>query len=439
MRRCRLAPLSLAFLLFCFPQSRAADTLLVDKIVAVVGKEVITLSELNLQTQLYLAQAPQPPANSAGIAELQRKLLEQMVTDQLLLQQAGRDSSLKVTPAEVSAAAEEQLNRVKSQFPTPTAFAAQLAREGLTERELLKRYRETVKGELLKQRLIASRLAKVTVADFEVKKFFSEYKDSLPQAPKQVRLFQILLPVEPAPATLDSLRAKAEAVLAEIKAGLDFAEAARRYSEDPSAERGGDIGSYGRGELVPEFERAAFGAKRGELAGPVKTVFGFHLIKVLENDGRKIHTQHILFGLHPSQADSQSAARLADSLLTRLRSGASFAELAKTYSADEESKKSGGDLGWFETGSINPALQAAVDSMQVGEYRGPLASPAGYHILYLSDLKGLHALSLEADWDAVKEMARRNKTERLVAGWVAELKKKTYVDIRYSLGETIDK
>ncbi|MGH8004688.1 MAG: peptidylprolyl isomerase [Limisphaerales bacterium] len=421
------------FLFACvfFSTTRAEDTLVVDKIAAVVGREVITLSELNLQTQLYLTQSGQPPADSAGVVALQKKLLEQMVTDQLLLQQASRDSSLKVTPAEVNAAAEEQLARVKSQFPTPAAFAAQLAREGLSERELLKRYRETVRGELLKQRLIASRLAKVTVADFEVKKFHSEYKDSLPHSPKQVRLFQILLPVEPASATLDSLRAKAEAVLSEIQLGLDFGLAARRYSEDPSAERGGDIGSYGRGELVPEFERAAFGAKVGEAAGPVKTVFGFHLIKVLSNDGRKIHTQHILFGLHPSQSDSVRVSRLADSLISLLKSGASFADLAKIYSVDEESKKAGGDLGWFEISAINPLLQPAVDGMKAGEYKGPIPSPAGFHILYLADAKEPHALSQEADWDTIKEMARRKKTERLVAGWVEELKKKTYVDIRY--------
>ncbi len=427
----RRTALFFSFLCAASSALRAEDTLLVDKVAAVVGREVITLSELNLQTQLYLTQSGQPPADSAGVIALQKELLDQMVTDQLLLQQASRDSGLRVTPAEVNAAAEEQLARVKSQFPTPAAFAAQLAREGLSERELLKRYRETVKGELLKQRLIASRLTKVTVADFEVRKFHSEYRDSLPQSPKQARLFQILLPVEPAGATLDSLRAKAEAVLAEVKAGLDFGLAARRYSEDPSAERGGDIGSYGRGELVPEFERAAFGAKPGEPAGPVKTVFGFHLIKVLENDGRKIRTQHILFGLHPSPADSVRVSKLADSLIARLKSGEPFADLAKTYSADEESKKSGGDLGWFEILQINPALQAAVDGMQVGEYKGPLATPAGFHVLYLADLKEPHLLSLEADWDAIKEMARRKKTERLVAGWVTELKKKTYVDIRY--------
>ncbi len=187
----------------------------------------------------------------------------------------------------------------------------------------------------MKQRLISSRLSKVTVSEFEVKKFYYEYKDSLPQAGKRVRIFQILLPIEPAPATLDSLRQKAIALLAEIQSGLDFGEAAKKYSEDPSAERGGDIGSFGRGELVPEFERAAFGAKPGELVGPVKTVFGFHLIKVVESDGRKIHTRHILFGLHPSAADSARIAQLADSLITTLKSAAPFAELANTYSAEE--------------------------------------------------------------------------------------------------------
>jgi peptidyl-prolyl cis-trans isomerase SurA len=414
-----------------FPTASAADTLLVDRVVAVVGREAITLSELNLQTQLYATQSGRPPGDSAALVELQKKLLEQMITDQLLLQQAARDTNLKVAPAEINAAAEDQLNRVKGQFPTPAAFAAQLAREGLSERELLKRYRETVRGELLKQRLISARLAKVTVADFEVKKFYGAFKDSLPEAGKRVRVFQILLAVEPALATLDSLRQKAEAVLAEIKSGLDFGAAAQKYSEDPSAERGGDIGRFGRGELVPEFERAAFGAKPGELVGPVKTVFGFHLINVLENDGRGIHVRHILFGLHPSVADSIRVRALADSLMAALQSGASFAELAKTFSTDEESKKAGGDLGWFELEQINPLLKAAVDSMKEGEYRGPRPSPAGYHILHLADRKDAHPLTLEEDWDTIREMARRKKTERLVADWVEELKKKTFVKVRY--------
>lgn len=427
----RLSALFFALVLGAPGLARSSDTLLVDRVVAVVGKEVITLSELNLQTQLYLTQPGQTPPDSAGTVELQKKLLDQMVADQLLLQQAAKDSTLKVTPPEINSAADDQLSRVKGQFSSPAAFAVQLAREGLTERDLLKKYRETVKGELLKQRLIASKLSKVTVADFEVKKFYADYKDSLPPSPKQLRLFQILLSVEPAPTTLDSLKAKAQSVMAEIKAGLDFGEAAKRYSEDPSSERGGDIGSYGRGELVPEYEHAAFAAKPGEIVGPVKTIFGYHIIKVLENDGRKVHTQHVLFGLHPSAADSLRVARLADSLLTALKSGAKFADLAKTFSSDEESKKSGGDLGWFEIGNINPALQPAADSMQVGEYKGPLSAPDGLHILYLSDLKASHPLSLEGDWDAIKEMARRKKTEKLVADWVAELKKKTYVDVRF--------
>ncbi|HEU4437431.1 MAG TPA: peptidylprolyl isomerase, partial [candidate division Zixibacteria bacterium] len=135
-------------------------------------------------------------------------------------------------------------------------------------------------------------------------------------------------------------------------------------------------------------------------------------------------------GLHPSAADSVRVSKLADSLITRLKAGEPFADLAKSFSADEESKKAGGDLGWFEIPQINPALQPAVDSMKVGDYRA-VTSPAGVHLLYLSDLKEPHILSMESDWDAIKEMARRKKTERLVADWVEELKKKTYVDIRY--------
>ena len=151
---------------------------------------------------------------------------------------------------------------------------------------------------------------------------------------------------------------------------------------------------------------------------------------------RQPERAHVLFVRFAKTNAAEDEKRAEDEALRiRLQAQkaadtASFAALARQYSEDPTAGRNGGDLGWFEIPQINPALQPAVDGMKVGDYRA-VASPAGVHLLYLADLKEPHILSLETDWDIIKEMARRKKTETLVAGWVEELKKKTYVDIRY--------
>jgi peptidyl-prolyl cis-trans isomerase SurA len=301
----------------------------VDRIVAVVGSHIILESELESQVVQQAAQQHLDITAPGAGDELRKSLLDQMVSDRLMLIQAERDTSIKVSDAEVERELDAHLGRIQSQFPSPDDFYKQLASEGLTLAELRRRYRREVKNQLLKQRLIQSRVKDVQVSAPEVDQFYQAYKDSLPNQVAAVHLWSILYPVTISQATTDSILKFSEALRDSIVAGASFDDLARRYSADGSAASGGDLGWFGRGVMVPDFERAAFGLAVGEVSGVVKTQFGYHIIKSLERDGNRVHAAHILLRARYSPEDLEAAMVKAREVRLQLEGGADFGALAK--------------------------------------------------------------------------------------------------------------
>ncbi|MCJ7496954.1 MAG: peptidylprolyl isomerase, partial [candidate division Zixibacteria bacterium] len=237
-----------------------------DQIVAIVGKDIILESELKTQLEFYLTQTGKKEENPEELNNLRKNLLDQMINDHILLAKAEKDTSLKINEKEVEQTLEEQLAKIKSQFSSEEAFRKELKTEGLTEAELKRNYREQIKEQLLRDKLISSKLSKANITSREVKEFYQSYKDSLPEQPESAKLSQILLKIEPSQKTLDSLKDFAFMILMRAKAGEDFSELAKRYSEDPSANQGGDLGFLKKGEILPEFEMRAFSLKPGEIS-----------------------------------------------------------------------------------------------------------------------------------------------------------------------------
>lgn len=402
---------------------------LLDRIVAVVGDQVILESELSTQMDLYVSQMRVSLRSQKERDQLKRDLLGQMVNDKLLLIAAQKDTLIEVTSREVDEAAGKQLRKVKSEF-TDEEFKAQLEAEGLTEIELKKKYREQMENQMLIDRLIASKLQKVSVSTREVKDFFETYKDSIPDQPEAIKLSHVLLEVSTSPESLDSLKIKAETVAGLAKRGEDFANLASSFSDDPTGERGGDLGFFGKGDMIPKFEEVAFSLKPGEVSDVVKTEFGYHIIKVEERKDDQVRARHILFLLGPSRRDTLRAEELADSLYGELQEGADFAEMAKQFSSDEDSRKMGGELGWYPVAQMSPEFKSGVENLEVGQVSKPLISQFGVHILKVLDRREERALNLDDDWDAVKDMVRRKKTNQLVSQWVEKLRQEIYVEIR---------
>jgi len=403
---------------------------LLDAPIATVADRVILMSEWEAQITLLAIQSKRDINDPVIRDSLAPAILEQMINDELILIQAERDTLIKVTQDEISQALEEHISSLRGQFDTEEEFQNELTREGLTERELRLRYRRDVRNQLLKQKLIQRKLGEVSVSNGEVREFFATYKDSLPVQPEGIKLAHILIPVEPSEATIDTARARITDILSQIQNGLDFNDEARQYSQDLTAEAGGDLGWFGRGDMVPAFENAAFALVQGQVSGVVRTRYGFHLIKCLEKSANRIHACHILLSLEPTEADSAATYQRADSVATAARNGADYCLLAQTYSQDEESQKNCGELGWYPVAEMFPEFKQALAGAKIGDIVGPVSTKFGWHILRVLDRRDEHMLTIKDDWDAIKEMARREKTNRVVSDWIEGIRAETYVDIR---------
>jgi len=401
----------------------------IDRIVAVVGDYPILQSEVDFQLQLWAMQQGRKVTKDE-VSILGNDLLDQMINDKLILIKALKDTSINIPSEQVEDALNSRLEELKSRFPNQSAFEQQMAMEGLTYRELKSKFREEMRNQLYKDRLISRELSKVSITPAEVDEFFHTYKDSLPLHPEAVKIAHILLEVEPSQETLDSAKARAQRVLDMINDGGDFAELAQEYSEDPSAEAGGDLGYFGRGDLVKEFEDAAYALKIGEVSDIVKTQFGYHIIKLEDKQTDRIRVRHILFLTEPTESDVEKIKILADSLIQEIKNGAEFVEIAKDYSIDDETKKQGGELGWFVYEDMTPEFKAAVEGLESGDLSRPTESHFGIHIIQVQDRQKSREWSLEEDRDRLKELARRQKTEEVVNRLLAELKEQTYIDVR---------
>lgn len=401
-----------------------------DRVVAVVDKEIILQSELEAQIQLYALQNRIEISNQAALDSLRKEFLDRMIEDKVLLVEAERDTSITVTNKEVEEALNDQIRNIKAQFPSDDAFNQQLRAEGITLNGLREQYRDEVKKQLLKEKLIQKKLSKILVSSGEVKSFYEANRDSLPEKPAGVRLAHILIGTQPGQSTIDSLKSYAELIRQKAVGGEDFALLAKTYSNDPSAEQGGDLGWFSRGEMVSEFEQAAFAMQPGQISQVIRSQFGFHIIKVTGRKGDRVKASHILIRLTPSESDLAIRRDLADSLYQLIQNGADFAQLAKEYSDDENSREDGGELGWYAANDLLPEFARALSGLEVGQVSPPVISDFGFHLIKLEDNRPASKIDLTEDYATVEEMARRAKAQEQLENLLQKVSAGLYIDKR---------
>ncbi len=410
--------------------SWAAQREVVDRIVAVIGERVILGSELANQMRWTLFQTEQEPRSEQELEKLKTEILEQMISDQLFLIAAQKDTAISVRPEEIEEELDNRISSIASSFSTQEEFLAALTSEGMSLRDLRKKFRGEVENQILKQRFIQSRLAGVSVSKHEVQEFYREFKDSIPDQPEAVKLAHVLLPIQPSSEVQDSTLALATRLRQEILDGADFAVISAQYSSLGAGADGGDLGYIARSDVVDEFARAAFRLQVGDISGVVRTQFGYHVIKCEGKRGDQLKLRHLLLAVQPSPEDTARTTALADSLIGAARQGASFAEMAKIYSADDDTRIQGGELGWFAVTQLPPEFAEVAGWTTVGEFRGPIGSQFGLHVLKLLDHQPHKKYTLEDDFDQIKQMARQDKTGRLVDTWIEEIKAKTHIEYR---------
>jgi len=417
---------SLSFVHLAGLNHLAGQTLL-DRIVAVVDKEIITESDLQERLNYIALQNRLDPTKP----ELRKQVLEAMIADKLVLAQAIIDS-ISVTEEEVTHALDQQFQnlilRAGSEQRLEQMYGKPVAR-------LKREARPEIRKQMLIQRIRQQRESTIQVTRREVEEFYESYKDSLPNVPEELDLSHIFIVPKPDSALDQQTRKKISTIRDSILAGGDFADFAKRYSQDGSAAGGGDLGWAKRGLVfVPEFESAVFALKEKEISPVVKTEFGYHVIQLLERRGESVHARHILLRIEKGpSSDSVTVERLRR-LRERLIQGESFAELARKYSEDEDTKSVGGDLGHVAVDQLEADFESVVKDLKPGEISQPhrvsLRSSYGYQIVLLKKRIPAHSVNMAEDYRRVEQMALFVKRNRLSAEWIEELKKSIYYQMR---------
>lgn len=427
------------------PSSPSASSQRLDGIAAVVNNEVVLQSDVEEQLYLFLLRA-QTQVDSALVDSLRSQILRQLIDEKLIVAEAQK-TGISVPETEVNRQAQEYLKETKARFDSPTAYRDQLRKENTTEEKLLEKFRDEARRGALVQRMVSKNVARRLPTQAEAETYFKAHKDDFPKAPAEVRLSVIQIPASPDSSAEKAGRARAEAIRKRIAAGEKFAKVAADDSDDDTSGRsGGDLGYLVKGTMDPSFEKAVFSRKLNTVGEPVRTVYGWHVLEVLDRDtvktraGRdsvdregkpllEAHVRHVLVRVPLSDEDVERSRKLAESVRAQAAAGKDFAALAKQYSHYAGPHGEDGDIGFLPMTTLQPNIRAGLDSVQVGGVSDVLVNQAGFNIFRVTERKAEREYSLEEIKDelpgAVGEMQYREKIE----AWVKGLRAKAHIQI----------
>ncbi len=414
-------------LILILPELMAQQS--VDKVIAVVDNEIILKSELEYQINLLAAQRKIDPKTPA----LREQVLKMLIDEKLVYAQAGLDS-IAVSEDEIGKQIEYQISQLTQQYGSKERIEQMY---NMSLEKIKRELRDDVRKNIMIQKMQEKKFGQVESSRREVEDFFAQFKDSLGVIPEKVKLWHIFKNPQTSSALKGKYKATAQAILDSIKAGGDFAEFAKKYSEDPgSAAQGGDLGFVKRGVFYPEFESAAYALKEKQLSEVTESPVGFHIIQLLERRGESIHTRHILIKV---KADDESDLNTIE-MLTEIRDSivrkfGTFGELAKKYSDDKETVNLGGQLGAFYLNQLDKNLLDVVGKLKENEISYPkrvnyAGDSYGYHIVWLEKKIPQHKPNIDLDYTELKKLSDEYKKQKLYAAWLEELKSKIFWEIK---------
>jgi peptidyl-prolyl cis-trans isomerase SurA len=387
------------------------------------------------QLNMLRRQGQPVPTDSAELAKLRRDLLDRMIDEELLVQAAEQDTMIEVTEQEVQAAADQAIREIRGQFVSELEYQRQLRVSGFITAEEYRRWLADQKRRELLQTLLfqvlreRGELDPLPPTEAELREVFERTRAQQPTRPATVSFRQIVIRPEPDSAALLAAFSRADTVRVKLLEGADFGEMAREWSEDVGTrENGGELGWVRRGQLVPDFERVAFGLRPGSISTPVRTSFGFHIIEVLRATPAEVQVRHILIVPKITDANRDAARELADEVAAALMAGASFDSLVRRYRDPEEQTL----VEQLPRENLPPVYRTALDSAQPGDIVGPVevVDPTGrtkYAVIVFDDAREAG----EITFDDVRDQLRRQLAEQnALDRYVKRLREATYIDIR---------
>lgn len=418
-----------AALIFIFTGTIAYSQLEGDRVIAVIGNDIITESDFQYQVQLYARQNQLTEINPY----IAQQIFQSMLTNKIILAKAEQDSVF-VTEDEVLRELDQRLKgmiaQVGSEERLVEVYGMSLPKLKLLLKDELQK---SIKIDRMKRKKFQGG---IKVSDKEVKEFYNVYKDSLPDQNDEYELAHIILSRKVSEAEKTAAKNIALELLDSVKQGLDFSELARKYSGDSmSAIQGGDLGYAKKGTFVKEFEEAVYSLKPGEVSDIVETEFGYHIIKLNEKQGDKIRSQHILIKFPKLESSDFETIAFLKELKSRINDGQiTFDSAAKEYSEDMNTKLKGGYIGLIPAEQLDSNTIEILNALSPGQISDPVrigsTEQYGYELFKLIRINPSHKLSLETDYEKIKNYAVSFKESKEMEEWILDMKETIYVDIR---------
>ena len=402
---------------------------LIDKIVAVVGGEMISLADIENEVQMMRAQGLSSDRN------MRCEILEQMLESKLFLMQARVDS-LSVNSDMVESQLSSQIDRYLQYLGSEEAVEEYFHKPMYRLREELRQQFEDMSLTQEEQSSIAEKVPEMT--PYDVKQYLDTVDvNRLPIVPMKYQMSQICFYPDREAASL-AVKERLLALRERILNGEKFATLARLYSEDGRARNGGELGMAPKSIYWPVFSDAAMALRPGTISQIVETPDGFHLIEVLEKKGDMINVRHILLKPQYTQEDQDKAFKTLDSLRTEIMDKAVTFELAaRFYSQDLATRTNGGQMSdpntgssYFEVDQIKPQDYAAISDLQEGEISLPIASRDNegleqgregnlvYKIIRLDKILPAHTATFENDFTDIAAQVRYEKQMKVIDSFI---------------------
>ena len=415
--------------------ARPDTAVVVDRVVAVVGNRPVLASQVDEEVFSRQSSGQHLPTDPDSLEAIRKQVVASIVDEELLVQQAQRDTSIKVTDQEIADGVEQQVRKVRANFSSEVDYKNELRKAGFLTPEEYRRWltdqqrRAAYQNRLIDKLRQDGKLKPVPPTEKEMRAYFDEQRANLGSRPATLSFRQIVIAPHPSPEAKAKTKAQADSIVLELRRGADFATAAKRFSQDPgSKDQGGSLNWFRRGVMVPEFERVAFSLKPGVVSDPVASPFGYHIIQVERIQPGEVQARHILLIPTIDSIHVDSARALADSVRALVLRGASFDSLqravhdpsaarqAENVPVDKLPEAYGKAIGDADSGAVAPVLQlpgaGTRDQFVIVQVTG--RRPEG-------DIR----------FEDVRDRIREQLGQQLaVRRYIDNLRRSTYVDVR---------
>ncbi len=425
----------IAFITICVSTAYAQNAQVIDKVVAVVGKNIIMQSDIEEQYMQYRLQG----GIKGSASSIRCEILEDLLFRKLMLNQAELDS-IEVTDTQVEAEMDYRIRYYLSQLGSQEKVEKYFNK---TMSEIKDELRTIIKDQKMIEEVQRKIVEGVSATPSDVREFFNSIpSDSIPMISAQYEIAQL---VKKPPITLDEkleVKERLYGLRSRILKGERFSTLALLYSEDPgSAKKGGELGFQGRGELVPEFEAAAFALKDGEISEVVETEYGYHIIQMIERRGDYVNVRHILLTVKVSPEALQTAYNELDSIANLIRNDSiTFDEAVRKFS-DEDDKMNGGYLvnpnngsTMFPAEDLDQQVSVVINKLQVGEVSNPVPMKTkndkdAYRLLIIKKKTTPHKANLKDDYAQIQQWTMQRLRQEAINKWIDAKSSKAYVKI----------